>query len=293
MKHHTPLLRQFALLAALFLLPLLAVGQQSFQKDSLAVIRAKWRVDSLQDGMIYKTVRFANKELFNSNQVLSVIEIPKKSSYRLAFSYEPKRTITSRHAAKHKAVAAINGSFFDMQEHNPICFLRIDGKRLGINEPGTDPVNRKYYQTGTIVIVNGTPIILRTQPSRKWEDLIPYTDVMTAGPLLIYHGEQQPMRNDRTFVTNRHNRTALGIKDDGTIVLFTVDGRFKESAGMSLPELIKTLSWLGCRDAINLDGGGSTTMYLNGQVKNYPSDNGRFDHSGERGVSNCILVIKR
>ena len=61
-------------------------------------------------------------------------------------------------------------------------------------------------------------------------------------------------------------------------------------------ELQQIFRWLGCRDALNLDGGGSTTLFLNVNdhqgVVNCPSDNGRFDHEGERGVSNAILIMK-
>ena len=136
--------------------------------------------------------------------------------------------------------------------------------------------------------------------NRHWEEN--YFDksvrnVMTAGPMLIIDGKAVPQRNDRTFVTDRHNRTAMGLKPDGTVILFTVDGRMKQSQGMSLTELEQTLLWLGCTNAINLDGGGSTTLYLRGYpengIVNYPTDNNRFDHKGERKVSNVIMIMEK
>lgn len=52
------------------------------------------------------------------------------------------------------------------------------------------------------------------------------------------------------------------------------------------------MRWLGCTEAINLDGGGSSTMYIKEfGVVNYPSDNGLHDHEGERPVSNAILLL--
>ena len=119
---------------------------------------------------------------------------------------------------------------------------------------------------------------------------------MTTGPMLIQKGVPVPQRDDRTFVTHRHNRTALGIKEDGTTILLVADGRFKHQAeGLSLFELQRIMRWLGCTEAINLDGGGSSTMYVHnkphGGVVNYPSDNGQHDHEGERPVSNAILVL--
>ena len=265
------------------------------QRDSLAFVRGNWKIDTL-DGMVLKQCRFEGKQLFASNQQLFVLEIPDTAHYTLAFAHALRRTKTSEMARKHGAVAAVNGSFFDMDQHFPVCYLRIDSVELGENTPGTDSVNRKYYQYGALSLNQDTVLILKADSSRHWEESLPFPNIMTAGPLLIWHDTLQPMRDDRTFVTNRHNRTAVGIRDDGAVLLFVADGRFKEAEGLSLPELQQILRWLGCRDALNLDGGGSTTMFLNignlQEVLNCPSDNGRFDHEGERGVSNAVLIMK-
>ena len=265
------------------------------QRDSLAFVNGNWKADTL-DGMLLRQCQFDGKELFASNQQIFVLEIPDTAHYTLAFAHEPRRTKTSEMALKHDAVAAVNGSFFDMEKHFPICYLRIDSVNLGENTPGKDTVNRKYYQYGTLCLGGDSVVILKTDSSRHWEDALPHPNIMTAGPLLIWHDTLQYMRNDRTFVTQRHNRTAVGIREDGTVLLFVADGRFKQAEGLSLTELQQLLRWLGCRDALNLDGGGSTTMFLNigdyQGIINCPSDNGRFDHAGERGVSNAVMVIK-
>ncbi len=265
------------------------------QRDSLAFVNGNWKTDTL-DGMVLHQCQFNEKQLFASNQQIFVLEIPDTEHYTLSFAHEPRRTKTSEMALKHDAVAAFNGSFFDMDKHFPICYLRIDSVNLGENTPGKDTVNRKYYQYGTLCLGGDSVVILKTDSSRHWEDVLPYPNIMTAGPLLIWHDSLQYMRNDRTFVTQRHNRTAVGIREDGTVLLFVADGRFKQAEGLSLTELQQLLHLLGCRDALNLDGGGSTTMYLNlgdyQGVINCPSDNGRFDHAGERGVSNAVMVIK-
>ena len=265
------------------------------QRDSLAFTSGHWQTDTL-DGMVLKQCRFDGQQLFASNQQIFVLEIPDTVRYTLAFAHEPRRTKTSEMARKHGAVAAVNGSFFDMDKHFPVCYLRIDSVELGENTPGKDTVNRKYYQYGTLCLNHDSVLILKTGSSRHWEEGLPYPDIMTAGPLLIWHDTLQYMRDDRTFVTNRHNRTAVGIREDGTVLLFVADGRAKEAEGLSLTELQQLLRWLGCRDALNLDGGGSTTIWLDFNefqgVLNCPSDNGRFDHEGERGVSNAVLIIK-
>ena len=265
------------------------------QRDSLAFAHGNWQTDTL-DGMVLKQCRFEGQQLFASNQQIFLLEIPDTAGYTLRFAHEPRRTKTSEMARKHGAVAAINGSYFDMDQHFPVCYLRIDSVELGENTPGKDTVNRKYYQYGTLCLNHDSVLILKTGSSRHWEEGLPYPDIMTAGPLLIWHDTLQYMRDDRTFVTNRHNRTAVGVREDGTVLLLVADGRAKEAEGLSLTELQQLLCWLGCRDALNLDGGGSTTLFLNigdyQGVANCPSDNGRFDHEGERGVSNAVMVIK-
>jgi hypothetical protein len=88
------------------------------------------------------------------------------------------------------------------------------------------------------------------------------------------------------FAENRHPRTMIGTSADGTIWLVTVDGRQPEiSVGMSLTELRTFARRLGLVNALNLDGGGSTTMWVQGQVLNKPSD-----ATGPRRVSDALLV---
>ncbi len=92
----------------------------------------------------------------------------------------------------------------------------------------------------------------------------------------------------QSFATDRHPRTAVGINADSSkIFLFTVDGRQGGySVGVSLYELADIMLGYGVDDAVNLDGGGSTTMVLRNEVANSPSDPG-----GERSVSNSLLVV--
>lgn len=287
--------RKSVLIALLILMPF--IGSQAQNNDSLLIVKGHWKIDNV-DGLILKRCHFANKDCLGSNQFVSLLEIPVKSNYRLAFTYEPQRTLTSEQARRNGAVAAINGSFFDMAKHNPICYLRIDGKEVGINTPqASDSIHRKYYQYGSVALHNGRPVIFIPDSARLAERQLPDSNIMTAGPLLIYKGKTMPMRKDKTFVTDRHNRTAIGVKRDGTILLVTVDGRTKESEGLSLQDFTKLLRYLGCYNALNMDGGGSTTMYVNGfphnGIVNHPSDNFRYDFRGERTVSNCIVVLKK
>jgi exopolysaccharide biosynthesis protein len=93
----------------------------------------------------------------------------------------------------------------------------------------------------------------------------------------------------QSFAETRHPRTAVAKLNDGKFVMITVDGRQPGvSVGMTLQEVAEYILLLGATDAMNLDGGGSTTMFLDGKVVNTPSDK-----EGERKVSDAILVTLR
>ncbi|HEX6653610.1 MAG TPA: phosphodiester glycosidase family protein [Thermoleophilaceae bacterium] len=90
----------------------------------------------------------------------------------------------------------------------------------------------------------------------------------------------------QSFVAGRQPRTLAGVRADGTLLLVTVDGRAPGwSAGMTLPESARLMRSLGARDALNLDGGGSSTMTVRGEVVNRPSDR------VERRVSDGLFVM--
>jgi len=93
----------------------------------------------------------------------------------------------------------------------------------------------------------------------------------------------------KAFAETRHPRTAVAKLKDGKFLMVTVDGRQPGvSVGMSLQELAEYLLSLGAVDAMNLDGGGSTTMFLDGKVVNTPSDK-----EGERKIGDAIVVSLR
>ena len=94
------------------------------------------------------------------------------------------------------------------------------------------------------------------------------------------------------FYDKRHPRAAFRTDDEGYAYLVVIDGRFKGQAdGASIYETAFICHMLGMTDAINLDGGGSTTLWTEQTgVINFPYDNKKFDHEGERSVPNLIVV---
>ena len=114
----------------------------------------------------------------------------------------------------------------------------------------------------------------------------PIAEMIAGDPQLLRAGNSlAPFAG--TVAAERHPRTAIAVTSDRKVLLITVDGRQPGySVGMTLVELTALLSRLGAREAINVDGGGSTTMVVNGRVANRPSD-----ATGERPVANAIGVV--
>lgn len=88
-------------------------------------------------------------------------------------------------------------------------------------------------------------------------------------------------------ICDQHPRTGVGIRGDGKLVMVVVDGRQPGySVGMTLVQLGSLFKWLGAVTAMNMDGGGSSTMVVNGQIMNRPSDS-----TGEGAVTSALLVL--
>ena len=211
-----------------FVLQAEAQGVMRHDGDSIAFVGARWQTDTL-DGLRYMRHHFRHKQVFNSNQYFTVIELPRGSKRKLRFVADSTLATVSDFALRHNALAAVNGSYFNMRTGVPICYLRIAGRQLGLNTPGrTDTVNRKYYQYATVrLLPTGKPRFLVPDSLRMSESLLPDSNLMTAGPMLLRHGTLVPQHTEKHFVYGRHNRTAIGLKPDGTVVFLVADGRMR------------------------------------------------------------------
>lgn len=118
-----------------------------------------------------------------------------------------------------------------------------------------------------------------------WEKL---ENAISGGPMLVRNGEiVDDGENEgfaKDFLEGRHPRTIIGRTAEGDLVFVAIDGRQKMSVGATIQETAEILRNMGCRDALNLDGGGSTCMNIFGLKVNRPSDK-----TGERPVANGIV----
>jgi len=229
--------------------------------------------------------------LFSSHQRINLLALEKNvlSNYRMEFAYETSELIkTSKMAERRNALVAINGSFFDMEKGGSVSYFEVNDSVIS----RTRSTEFKWAVPDSLI--NGALIleknnILKIETANKeqvYEGSFSEAFVMVSGPLLIKNSKAQRLP-DMGFTNKRHPRTCVGITKD-SIIFITIDGRSELAEGMSLREAQKYLLDLGCIDAINLDGGGSTCMWIKDKgVVNIPSDK-----TGERAVANALLILK-
>ncbi|MFE6235102.1 phosphodiester glycosidase family protein [Cellulosimicrobium sp. NPDC057862] len=188
---------------------------------------------------------------------------------------------TSDIAADHDAVLAINGDYYGFRDtgiviRNGVVY-RDEGAREGL----------ALYRDGHVEVYDETTTDAQTLvDAGVWNTL-------SFGPALLEDGEVVDGIDDVEVDTNVGNhsiqgeqpRTAVGVVDENHLVLVVVDGRQESySRGVTLPELAGIMQDLGATTAYNLDGGGSSTLYFDGEVVNSPAQ-GR-----ERGTSDVLYV---
>ena len=286
----------FKISSAIFLFVLVSTCCFGQNQDSISFVRAKWSKKQISSNTKLITFHFTDNSLFQANENISYVEVKNTGKkFGLEIVAEEKKLIpTSVFAERSNAIVAINGTFFDVKNGGSVDFVKVDGKV--INNTRLEKNNtRARHQKAAIMINNGVLEIQKWDGSLNWEQKISSANVMLTGPMLIANSSKEVL-DTSAFNKLRHPRTSIGVKPDGHVILLTVDGRNENSAGVSMFELTKIMAWLGCSTAINLDGGGSTTLWVNEKgnkgVVNYPTDNKKWDHNGERKVANVIILKK-
>lgn len=262
----------------------IACSASARDSDSLIFHRYDWQIERVKKGIVWKKAHF--EDLFGGRQAVNIMEIDLKRHHKklkLAGVSQGMK-LTSEFARDNKAVVAINGGFFNTKVGGAHDFIKIDGSVVNVSS-NSHPRANAYFAFDQQDVC----IIPQTADSTRETRI---DNVLLSGPLLLSGSEFAPLEENK-FNMNKHPRTAIALRGD-TLVFITIDGRNASSHGVNLIELSRLLKWYGCEAAMNLDGGGSTTMYIRGQpdngVVNYPSDNKLFDHEGERPVANIIYI---
>ena len=275
-------------LSACALLCTLTVAAQTPQ-DSIAFASATWETTDLGDGA---ECRYAQIDLFGSHQSISVASYPRrKFSTQLVHLDRTART-TSDLGKEADAEIALNGSYFNVKTFEPVTYVLLNKEVVG----STTPSEYALRTNGVIAFKDkrGRKIdIFRCDTADYARVARRYRTALAAGPVLVERGRTVEYDSQRSFHTGRHPRTLIGLRADGTVVMAVIDGRFPTGEGTTIPETAFIAKQLGLVEALNLDGGGSSTIWTARKgVLNHPYDNKRFDHEGERKVPN-VLVVKK
>lgn len=186
---------------------------------------------------------------------------------------------TSETAESVDAILAINGDYYGSQERGYV--LRNGVLYRSTAESGQEDL--VIYEDGSFEIINESEI--------SAEELLENgaVQILSFGPALITNGSIAVTKNEEVGKAKASNpRTAIGIIDDLHYVFIVSDGRTDESKGLSLYQLAEFMEALGVDTAYNLDGGGSSTIYFNGQVVNNPTTTG--NSIKEREVSDIVYI---
>lgn len=232
--------------------------------------------------------------LFDSQQTISFVRYrPESFSTTIVTAEREDADSTSALCLASGALAGINGSYFNVNELITTCFIKDDGQIIGETSPS------EYFRTNGVITFSETDFSIDPcDTAAVYAGADASWEVMASGPILIDEGERITYTDStvvsgwKRFYARRHPRTLVGREADGTTWLVVVDGRVKDQAeGMSIEELTVLGEMMSWRDAINLDGGGSSTLWtLHGDVLNNPVDNHRYDSDGERIVPNILTV---
>ena len=196
---------------------------------------------------------------------------------------------TSEFGKSKNALAAVNAGFFNRDKGGSVTYLEVHDSVINKSISAKEKWGKSNsLMNGAFIITKRNAVkIERARRESYYEKSKREKAVLITGPVLLLNYEKVKLP-DVDFVKKRHPRTIAALTKD-KIVFIVIDGRSKNADGMSLIEVQNFLAGLGIKDAVNFDGGGSTTMWLrNKGIINSPSD-----ASGERIVANAVLIQKR
>jgi hypothetical protein len=203
----------------------------------------------------------------------------------------------ARWCREHAVRDAIVGGFFLRSQGVPLGELRVDGDQVA-SEPFASP----WHRIRGCVQIDGPQVRLACRDMLGPE---PAGDLLQAGPLLVsggrcvaHDGEDREgfsagaHQFDSDITRGRFPRAALGI-GEGRLLTVACDGRTARDAGMTLSELARLMLELGAESAINLDGGGSTSLVYAGRLRNHPREEHGIDLLEGRPVLSAIAIEPR
>ena len=231
------------------------------------------------------SVTLTEKTVSNTQVYIADVTVSSSEYLKTAFAqntYGNNVTAkTSETAANNNAILAVNGDYYGA---NTTGYVIRNGVvyRDTVREDSSNG-DLAIYKDGSF------KVIYEDQVSADQLVKDGVVNLLTFGPSLVENGEIVVDTNSEVGQSMSSNpRTAIGIIDENHYIIIVSDGRTTESEGLSLYQMAEIMKSYGVKTAYNLDGGGSSTLYFNGQVINKPTTNGNT--ISERSVSDIVYI---
>ena len=231
------------------------------------------------------SVTLTEKTISNTQVYIADVTVSSSEYLKTAFAqntYGNNVTAkTSETAANNNAILAVNGDYYGA---NTTGYVIRNGVvyRDTVREDSSNG-DLAIYKDGSF------KIIYEDQVSADQLVKDGVVNLLAFGPSLVENGEIVVDTNSEVGQSMSSNpRTAIGIIDENHYIIIVSDGRTLESEGLSLYQMAEIMKSYGVKTAYNLDGGGSSTLYFNGQVINKPTTNGNT--ISERSVSDIVYI---
>ena len=233
--------------------------------------------DNIQVSLTEKTVE--NTQVYIADITLSSSDYLKTALAQNTYgtNVTAKTSVT---AAENHAILAVNGDYYGA---NSTGYVIRNGVvyRDTVREDSSNG-DLAIYKDGSFKVIYEDEI----SADQLVKDGV--VNLLAFGPSLVEDGEITVDTNSEVGQSMSSNpRTAIGIIDENHYIIVVSDGRTSESQGLSLYQLAEVMKSYGVKTAYNLDGGGSSTLYFNGQVINKPTTNGTIS---ERAVSDIVYI---
>ncbi len=188
---------------------------------------------------------------------------------------------TSVTAAENNAILAVNGDYYGANNSGYVIRNGVV-YRDSVREDASNG-DLAIYKDGSFKIIYEDQV----SADQLVQDGV--VNLLAFGPSLVENGEISVDTNTEVGQAMSSNpRTAIGIIDENHYIIIVSDGRTSESKGLSLYQMAEVMKSYGVKTAYNLDGGGSSTLYFNGQVINKPTTGG--SKISERAVSDIVYI---
>lgn len=286
-------------------------------KTPTLLITTGWVSDTVAPGLVYHNFEQFD-DVSQANQIVNVLELDLTNpDYTLNLRYISGGSTCSDAVKGSKGIAGTNGGY-------ELEAIYVKTNNVKVSEVTLAPDHLRFWKHEGAIYWSTLQNLGLTFAGKNGADAIAaykadkHRNLIASAPMLIENYEpcgtwfvdpnlttaqinkldyEHPQRHQGV----RHPRTAVAITEDRDLILITVDGRWDgRSEGMNAKELTNFLvKYFNPKDALNMDGGGSTTMVVKGHgdpttnVVNYPTDNKVFDHTGERKVSTHFVITKK